>query len=106
MITPARLRYIARRALNHFGVPRQLDQVAEEGAELGLAALKLKRAIAKEKNTPSDSIDETTRLEQLAREAADCLLVIEQVRIICGDHAVNLALQEKAERLAKIVNVL
>ena len=106
IITTARLRYIARRALNHFGTPRQLDQIAEEGAELGLAALKLKRALAKERNTPSDTIDEATRLEQLAGEAADCLLVIEQIRIICGDRAVDDALHEKAERLAKIVNVL
>lgn len=60
------------------GTPATLEQLAEECAELGQAALKLARKMRGENPTPKTQ-DEL--LENLTEEVADVLLCIEQVNL-------------------------
>jgi transcriptional regulator with XRE-family HTH domain len=60
------------------GTPAVLEQLAEECAELGQAALKLARKMRGENPTPKTQ-DEL--LENLTEEVADVLLCIEQVNL-------------------------
>lgn len=81
-----------KRALNHYGEPRQLLKCAEEAAELAAA-------IARYMANPTD---ETTA--SLIEEAADMENCIPYFHLIFGELAIGKAKEFKLQRLEKNLN--
>lgn len=79
-------RYVAARAVAVHGERAQLDQLQEECCELGAA-------ISHHRRGRDDSEAE------LLAEIGDALLMVEQARVIFGDHAVDSAYEAAIDKL-------
>lgn len=90
------------KAINKYGVKSQEDMFIEESAELVKAILKYRRMETKAlKNLYEDySAEMMVLLDDIAEEIADCLITIEQLKMIfdCGGE-VNKQIEYKINRL-------
>lgn len=80
---------ILEKAIDTYGMHTQVDMCLEEMAELSKALLKMRR--------PDGNIAD--KLDNIREEIADVQIMIDQMRIIYGDEAVQRAEQAKLARL-------
>lgn len=86
-----RMDMMAKKIVDYIGYPAMLEQLAEECAELGKAALKLARIVRKENPTP---VTKEEALENLREEYTD---VVQCAREL-GLKTDLIEMQEKKER--------
>ena len=79
---------------DRIGDAAMLEQLAEECAELGQAALKLARVLRKENPTP---MTETEASDMIIEEAADVLICIDEVGVFDSSEVARVA-HAKRER--------
>ena len=84
-------RDILEKAVDTYGLENQLLQGAEECAEFIQAVNKWRRA--KDREDVKDAVD------HLAEEVADCIIMMEQAKIMIGEHKVNWWVDFKMNRL-------
>lgn len=84
---------LLNKAIDTYGVEEQMLQTVEECAELIQAVNKWRRAAGIE------NIKEA--VEHLAEETADSIIMLEQMRILVGEHKVNWWIDFKQQRLAE-----
>ena len=79
---------------DRIGDAAMLEQLAEECAELGQAALKMARVLRKENPTP---MTETEASDMIIEEAADVLICIDEVGVFDSSEVARVA-RAKRER--------
>lgn len=84
---------LLNKAIDTYGIEEQLLQTVEECAELIQAINKWRRAQNRE--SIKDAVD------HLAEEAADVIIMIEQIKIMVGEPKVNWWIEFKLQRLAE-----
>lgn len=84
---------LLEKAIDTYGIEEQLLQTVEECAELIQAINKWRRS--KDRENIKDAVD------HLAEEIADCIIMLEQAKIITGEHKVNWWIEFKLQRLAE-----
>ena len=82
---------ILEKAVDTYGLENQLLQGVEECAEFIQAVNKWRRAKCRE--------DVKDAVEHLAEEIADCIIMMEQAKIMVGEHRVNWWVDFKMNRL-------
>ena len=83
---------LLNKAIDTYGIEEQLLQTVEECAELIQAINKWRRS--KDRESIKDSV------EHLAEEAADVIIMLEQIKIMVGEPKVNWWIEFKLQRLA------
>lgn len=83
---------LLNKAIDTYGIEEQLLQTVEECAELIQAINKWRRS--KDRENIKDAVD------HLAEEISDCIIMLEQAKIIAGEHKVNWWIDFKLQRLA------
>lgn len=90
---------ILRRAIDTYGVRAQMRQTIEEMAELTQAICKIWRV------DRSEPLKEPRKvLENLVEETADCLIMLEQMKLILDSDDVNEVIEAKIKRLEERLN--
>lgn len=84
---------LLEKAIDTYGIEEQLLQTVEECAELIQAINKWRRS--KDRENIKDAV------EHLAEEAADVIIMMEQLKIIIGEHKINWWIDFKLQRLAE-----
>lgn len=102
MVTRAEAEAVAQQlgfqSLEIYGAEHQLRQTQEEAAELIVASSKLIRAHERAGDPMGiPTVGHESEVEALAREAADVYIMLEQVRMLIGDEAINTAIRNKAQ---------
>jgi NTP pyrophosphatase (non-canonical NTP hydrolase) len=82
---------IFQRAVDHYGVARQLSQAEEEAVELAHELIKLRHGKGD--------------LAALISEIADVEIMCAQLRVIYGDHEIDKAIDAKLTRLDERMRV-
>ena len=85
-------REVLEKAVDTYGLENQLLQGAEECAEFIQAVNKWRRSETREETSEA--------VEHLAEEIADCIIMMEQARIMVGEARVQRWINQKMERLA------
>jgi len=85
------------------GLPATLEQLAEEAAELGQAALKVARVIRGENPTPVDYVQAMDHLQEEVGDVRLCLKVLEDAfpSLVDTEQAENEKLNRWLDRLEK-----
>lgn len=83
---------LLNKAIDTYGKEEQLLQTVEECAELIQAINKWRRK--------KDWVGKKDAADHLAEEIADCIIMLEQARIIAGEAKVNWWIDFKLQRLA------
>ncbi len=93
------------RAIDTYDVDNQMQQTIEEMAELTQAICKHKRAgnRLKEGNS-SSATDCIETYMNLVEETADCLIMLEQMKLILGGNDVDEVIEAKIKRLEERLN--
>ena len=81
------------KAIETYGPANQLSQATEECAEFIQAVSKRRRA--------KDAVQTIRTIDHLAEEIADCIIMMEQARLIVGANLVDNYIELKLERLAE-----
>lgn len=84
---------VLEKAIDTYGIEEQLLQTAEECAELIQAINKWRRS--KDLESTKDAV------EHLAEEAADVIIMTEQLKIIIGEPKIKWFIDFKLQRLAE-----
>lgn len=84
---------LLEKAIDTYGIEEQLLQTVEECAELIQAINKWRR----EKGW----VERKDALDHLAEEAADVIIMMEQIKIILGETKINWWIDFKLQRLAE-----
>ena len=84
---------LLNKAIDTYGIEEQLLQTVEECAELIQAINKWRRS--KDLESTKDAV------EHLAEETADVIIMMEQLKIIIGEHKVKWFIDFKLQRLAE-----
>lgn len=84
---------LLEKAIDTYGIEEQLLQTVEECAELIQAINKWRRS--KDLENIKDAV------EHLSEEAADVIIMMEQLKIIIGEHKINWWIDFKLQRLAE-----
>lgn len=81
------------KAIETYGPGEQLSQATEECAEFIQAVNKRRRA--------KDAVQTIKAIDHLAEEIADCMIMMEQARLIVGEILVDKYIELKLKRLDK-----
>lgn len=81
------------KAIETYGPENQLSQATEECAEFIQAVNKWRRA--------KNLTEKASSMKHLAEEIADCMIMMEQARLIVGGNFVDEYIERKLNRLAK-----
>ena len=88
-----KVKELLNKAIDTYGIEEQLLQTVEECAELIQAINKWRRT--KDLESTKDAV------EHLAEEAADVIIMLEQIKIMVGEPKINWWIDFKLQRLAE-----
>jgi len=95
---------VIKGAITHFGVPKQLDMVVEEAAELIQAINKVKRKLnvthlGIEAPNREASVEYSLEYHNLVGEVADNLIMLSQLILMLGPDKVQFVFERKLDAL-------
>ena len=87
---------LTKKMLSLYGRKPQLGMIEEECMELAIAIHKYLRFLANQ--VPGKAVDEIALIKNIVEEAADCYIVLETVKVLFGEQAIQEVIDRKTER--------